>query len=179
MGAKLAPSRERGVLVMASGNVVHNLRAMDWYLADKGYDWAKRFDEDAKELILSNPADAAPLEGHTDFRTAVPTPDHFLPWLYLAGMASVATDKPDILVSGYAYGSMSMTAYTLGFVTPAPLPLSSKPCRSRRISRRRLQHLTPRQIDEQRSLRGGSAVPSKRLQPHHYGVGIGTRVSAG
>jgi len=67
MGAKLAPSRERGVLVMASGNVVHNLRAMDWNLADKGYDWAKRFDEDAKELILSDPADAAPLEGHTDF----------------------------------------------------------------------------------------------------------------
>src|SRR6478609_1267900 len=99
MGAKLAPSRERGVLVMASGNVVHNLRAMDWNLADKGYDWAKRFDQDAKELILSDPADAAPLEGHTDFRAAVPTPDHFLPWLHLAGMASVATDKPDILVA--------------------------------------------------------------------------------
>lgn len=114
LGAKLAPLRERGVLVIASGNVVHNLRAMDWNLADKGYDWAKRFDEDATELILSNPADAARLEGHTDFRTAVPTPDHFLPWLYLAGMASVATDKPDILVNGYAYGSMSMTAYTLG-----------------------------------------------------------------
>ena len=48
LGAKLAPLRERGVLVVASGNVVHNLRGMDWSLADSGYDWAKRFDEDAR-----------------------------------------------------------------------------------------------------------------------------------
>jgi 4,5-DOPA dioxygenase extradiol len=114
LGAKLAPLRERGVLVIASGNVVHNLRAMDWSLGDSGYDWAKRFDEHTKALMLSNPVDAAGLDEHTDFRTAVPTPDHFIPLLYLAGLAGVATDKLDILVDGYAYGSMSMTAYTLG-----------------------------------------------------------------
>ena len=114
LGAKLAPLRERGVLVIASGNVVHNLREMDWRLGDYGYDWAKRFDEDAKALMLSNPADAARLQGHNDFRGAVPTPDHFLPLLYLAGPAGVAADKLDILVDGYAYGSLSMTAYTLG-----------------------------------------------------------------
>lgn len=114
LGAKLAPLRERGVLVVASGNVVHNLPGMDWSLADSGYDWAKRFDEDAKALMLSDPADAARLDGHADFRRAVPTPDHFIPLLYLAGLAGVASDKLDILVDGYAYGSMSMTAYTLG-----------------------------------------------------------------
>jgi 4,5-DOPA dioxygenase extradiol len=114
LGAKLAPLRERGVLVIASGNVVHNLRVMDWRLGDSGYDWAKRFDDDAKALMLSDPADAARLDGHTDFRTAVPTPDHFIPLLYLAGLAGVAGDKLDVLVDGYAYGSMSMTAYTLG-----------------------------------------------------------------
>ena len=114
LGAKLAPLRERGVLVIASGNVVHNLRGMDWRLGDHGYDWAKRFDEDAKALMLSDPADAARLHGHADFRAAVPTPDHFLPLLYLAGLAGVAADKLDILVDGYAYGSLSMTAYTLG-----------------------------------------------------------------
>lgn len=117
LGAKLAPLRERGVLVVASGNVVHNLRAMDWSLAERGYDWAKRFDEDAKALMLSDPTAVAELYGHTDFRQAVPTPDHFIPLLYLAGLAGATVgeqDRLDVLVDGYAYGSMSMTAYTLG-----------------------------------------------------------------
>lgn len=59
--------------MIASGNVVLNLREMDWRLGEDGYDWAKRFDEDA--LMLSNPADAARLHGHTDFRAAVPWAD--------------------------------------------------------------------------------------------------------
>ncbi len=113
LGAKLAPLRERGVLILASGNVVHNLRAMDWNL-DTGYDWARRFDEDAKSLIRSAPAEAATLDGHADFDAAVPTPDHFIPWLYLAGLAATAADDVDVLVDGYSYGSLSMTAYTLG-----------------------------------------------------------------
>ncbi len=117
LGAKLAPLRERGVLIVASGNVVHNLRAMDWNL-DAGYDWARRFDEDAKSLILSAPADAATLDGHTDYDNAVPTPDHFIPWLYLAGLAAASADDVAILVDGYSYGSLSMTAYTLGLATP-------------------------------------------------------------
>jgi 4,5-DOPA dioxygenase extradiol len=135
LGAKLAPLRDRGVLVIASGNVVHNLRAMDWHLGDSGYDWAKRFNENAKALMLSAPADAARLDGHADFRTAVPTPDHFIPLLYLAGLAGVAADTPSILVDGYAYGSMSMTAYTVGLScaaaadvqVDAPLPTSDFP----------------------------------------------------
>ena len=132
LGAKLAPLRARGVLVIASGNVVHNLRGMDWRLGDSGYDWAQRFDEDAKALMLSNPADAAGLDRHTNYPAAVPTPDHFIPLLYLAGLAGVAADKLDILVDGYAYGSLSMTAYTLGlacagtadaqFDAPRPVP---------------------------------------------------------
>ncbi len=118
LGAKLAPLRERGVLVVASGNVVHNLRAVNWALADDGYDWARRFDQDAKAQMLSEPTAAARLDAHRDYRTAVPTPDHFIPLLYLAGLAGVASSGVDVLVDGYAYGSLSMTAYTLGLTCP-------------------------------------------------------------
>jgi len=115
LGADLAPLRERGVLVVASGNVVHNLRGMDWQLTDDGYDWAQRFDEEAKARMLGDPADFAALDAHRDYRNAVPTPDHFIPALYLAGMAA-GTESAErrVLVDGYAYGSLSMTAYTLG-----------------------------------------------------------------
>lgn len=119
LGAKLAPLRQRGVLIIASGNVVHNLRGMDWKLTDDGYDWAQRFDEDAKTRMLTNPGEFATLDTHRDFRHAVPTPDHFIPALYLAGLAATAdTQDTDVLVHGYAYGSLSMTAYTLGLPCP-------------------------------------------------------------
>jgi 4,5-DOPA dioxygenase extradiol len=120
LGAKLAPLRERGVLIVASGNVVHNLRGMDWKLADDGYDWAQRFDEDAKTRMLTDPTEFVTLDAHRDFDHAVPTPDHFIPALYLAGLAG-ASGAPDteVLVDGYAYGSLSMTAYTLGLSCPS------------------------------------------------------------
>jgi 4,5-DOPA dioxygenase extradiol len=119
LGAQLAPLRRRGVLIVASGNVVHNLRGMDWKLTDDGYDWAQRFDEDAKCRMLTDPAEMAMLDAHADFGRAVPTPDHFIPALYLAGLAATAeASDTEVLVDGYAYGSLSMTAYTLGLSCP-------------------------------------------------------------
>ena len=129
LGARLAPLRERGVLVVASGNVVHNLRGANRDMPDEGYDWAQRFDEDAKTRMVTDPTEVATLDAHRDYRNAVPTPDHFIPALYLAGLAGAAADGVDVLVDGYAYGSLSMTAYTLGLPCPgaagqggAPLP---------------------------------------------------------
>jgi 4,5-DOPA dioxygenase extradiol len=131
LGAKLAPLRERGVLIVASGNVVHNLRGMDWSLRDDGYDWAQRFDEDAKRRMLTTPTEFATLDAHRDYRAAVPTPDHFIPALYLAGLAGAAGAAGDksvgVLVDGYAYGSLSMTAYTLGLDCGRPVDTGGAP----------------------------------------------------
>lgn len=112
LGAKLAALRGNGVLIVASGNVVHNLRAIDWQQPDGSFDWTERFDIDARQLMTERPHDVPSLASHRDFRLAVPTDEHFLPLLYLAGLASAG--KPaQVLVDGYAYGSLSMTSYTL------------------------------------------------------------------
>lgn len=114
LGAKLAPLRERGVLIVGSGNVVHNLRRVDWRQPDAGFDWTRRFDEAARERMTSSPADVAGLRDHPDYTAAVPTPDHFLPLVYVAGLATSAGQPADVLVGGYAMGSLSMTSYTIG-----------------------------------------------------------------
>lgn len=114
LGAKLAPLRERGVLVLCSGNVVHNLGALDWDDSGSGYEWNRRFDEAARAVMTSTPGDALRLAEHPDFRAAAPTPEHFIPLLYLAGLAAAAGEPADVLVQGCALGSLSMTAYTLG-----------------------------------------------------------------
>jgi 4,5-DOPA dioxygenase extradiol len=118
LGRQLAPLRDEGVLIIGSGNIVHNLRAVDFNKPDDGYDWALRFNEAAREVLLDDPTDAARLDGHRDFTKSVPTPDHFLPMLYLAGLAGASTERPELLVDGYAAGSISMAAYTLGSATP-------------------------------------------------------------
>ena len=122
LGAKLAPLRESGVLVLGSGNIVHNLGGIDWGRKDDGFDWAQRFDEDAKALLLEDPANVTRMAGHRDYAHAVPTPDHFLPMLYLAGLAGASPTKPQVLVDGYAYGSLSMTSYTLDAAPIAAAP---------------------------------------------------------
>ncbi|MFY0408406.1 4,5-DOPA dioxygenase extradiol [Solicola sp. PLA-1-18] len=115
LGARLAPLREQGVLIVTSGNVVHNLSGMSRSMPDEGFEWAQRFDQDAKERMLTDPTEMATLDAHADYGIAVPTPDHFIPSLYLAGLAAAADEpRAEVLVDGCAYGSLSMTAYTLG-----------------------------------------------------------------
>jgi 4,5-DOPA dioxygenase extradiol len=113
LAARLAPLRDRGVLVLGSGNVVHNLRMIDWGRPEHGFDWAHAFDDDARALMESSPEQLARLQDHAAFTRAVPTPDHFIPLLYLAGLASAAGHPARALLDGYAMGSLSMTAYTL------------------------------------------------------------------
>ena len=125
IGARLAPLREQGVLVLASGNVVHNLRAIDGKQPTQGFDWAHRFDEAANEVLRNQPGDVLRLTEHADHDAAVPTPDHFIPLLYLAGMAAATGETPEVLVDGYAYGSLSMTCHTIGAPPVVAAPTGS------------------------------------------------------
>lgn len=118
MGARLAALRQRGVMLVGSGNVVHNLRAMTRERPDAAFDWARRFDDAARDLITTRPSAIAQLMDHPDFRMAAPTPEHFLPLLYVAGIAAATGVTPSVLVDGYAYGSLSMTSYGVGVPCP-------------------------------------------------------------
>jgi 4,5-DOPA dioxygenase extradiol len=123
LGAALAPLRERGVVIVGSGNVVHNLRRIDPSQPEGAFEWARRFDDAAHEIMTAHPADAPSLRQHADYDDAVPTSEHFIPLLYLAGLAAAAGSSAEVLIDGYTYGSLSMTAYTLGSSGP-PAPAS-------------------------------------------------------
>jgi 4,5-DOPA dioxygenase extradiol len=112
LGRRLAPLRERGVLLVACGNIVHNLEQID-FGATKPYDWAVRFDEFVKGA-LERRDDAALVgyESHPDARLAAPDEDHYYPLLYAAGMRH-ADDALRFVVEGYDAGSISMRAFTL------------------------------------------------------------------
>ncbi len=118
LGARLAPLRERGVLIAGSGNIVHNLRALDWKRPGAAFDWTRRFDEAVRGRLAERPGEVAGLRSHGDYARSVPTPDHFVPLLYIAGLAAAADRPLDVLVDGYAYGSLSMAAYTLDAKCP-------------------------------------------------------------
>lgn len=114
LAASLDALRERGVMIVGSGNAVHNLKRLQWREADLAYDWAERFDEAVVEQLARAPGDILRLREHRDYGLAVPTPDHFIPLLYLAGLAAAEGTVPEPLVRGYSMGSISMTCFGLG-----------------------------------------------------------------
>ena len=114
VGRRLAPLLDDGVMIVASGNVVHNLRAIAWGAPEQGYDWAQRFDDDARALFTSDPTALGRLTGSNDYALAAPTPDHFVPLAYLAGIADARAERPRTLVDGCTMGSLSMTSYVVG-----------------------------------------------------------------
>lgn len=113
LGARLSSLRERGVLILSSGNVVHNLRLIDWQQPTAGADWAQRFDEAAIKQMIDDPSAIEKLAEHPDFARAVPTPDHFIPLLYTAGIAATE-GRCQPLIQGYSLSSLSMTSYNIG-----------------------------------------------------------------
>ena len=116
IGRKLAPLREEGILILGSGNLVHNLHAYAWGRPmPEPYDWAVRFEQRARRLMLAG--DFNPLVDYEtlgpDAMLSVPTPDHYLPLLYV-----LATRQPAepiaFPVEGIDGGSVSMLAAQVG-----------------------------------------------------------------
>ena len=116
LGRRLAPLRAEGVLIAASGNLVHNLRAYDWGGEAHGpYDWAARFERRARALIEAGEFQPLVEYGNlgADAALAIPTPDHYLPLLYVLGARQPA-DPIAFPVEGVDGGSVSMLAVCVG-----------------------------------------------------------------
>ena len=111
IGMRLDALRNDGVLVVCSGNIVHNLPMVNPALAEQGFDWAERFDDRVRENLTTGTSDELlGLPSDPDYALAVPTPDHYLPLLYLGGIAEAASARADVIIDGYTYGSLSMTS---------------------------------------------------------------------
>ncbi len=116
VGNKLAALREEGILVIGSGNLVHNLSAYAW--GESGihpFDWALRFETKVRELLLKG-EDSQIIDYERlgpDAMLSVPTPEHYLPLLYVLGLRR-KDDKVSFPVQGVDGGSVSMLAVQIG-----------------------------------------------------------------
>ncbi len=116
IGKKLTTLRDEGVLIVGSGNLVHNLHTYAWGRHPREpYDWAVRFENRAKELMLGG--DLRPLVNYetlgSDAELSIPTPDHYLPLLYVLG-AGRQGERVRFPIEGVDGGSISMLAVQLG-----------------------------------------------------------------
>jgi len=116
VGKLLAPLRDEGVLIIGSGNIVHNLHTYAWGKHDvEPFDWALRFETRARELLRRG--DDGPLVNYetlgNDALLSVPTPDHYLPLLYVMGLRRKG-EEVSFPVEGFDGGSISMLTIQFG-----------------------------------------------------------------
>ena len=114
LGARLAPLRDEGVLIAGSGNVVHNLGVMRRN-GGSPYDWAVRFNDYVRDAIATG--HYGRLIGYEqagqDARMAVPTPEHYLPLLYVLG-SQQSDESASFAVDGLELGSIGMLSVAVG-----------------------------------------------------------------
>lgn len=111
LAARLAPLRDEGVLIVGSGNVVHNLGRIQWSDDAPPYDWAVRFNDKVRESLAAHDH-AALIAFETlgaDAHLSVPTPDHYLPLLYVIAQQD-QDEAISFPVDGIEYGSVGMLA---------------------------------------------------------------------
>lgn len=115
LAKQLAPLREKGVLIIGSGNIVHNLREINWNIDAKPYDWAIYFDNKVKEYVLAGKhKELISYEKlGREALLSIPTREHYLPMLYALGLQ----DKEDEICfsyEGFQNASMSMRGFSIG-----------------------------------------------------------------
>ena len=116
IGKRLAPLRDEGILIIGSGNVVHNLRAYAWgQMPAEPFDWATRFENQVRERLLKD--EHVPLIEYgslgRDAMLSVPTPDHYLPLLYVIALRRKG-EQLSFPVEGIDGGSISMLSVRIG-----------------------------------------------------------------
>lgn len=118
LAKELQALRRKGVLIIGSGNMVHNLRMVAWDKlndAEYGYDWAKNINEKFKSLILDG--DHTPLINYStlgkEAMLAIPTPEHYLPLLYTLGIKT-GKDEVSFFNDKAVAGSLTMTSVKIG-----------------------------------------------------------------
>lgn len=117
LGQQLAALRQKGVLIVASGNMVHNLRRVAWDKgADEsyGFDWALEANEQFKTMLQQQQHDKliAWQDQGEAFKLAIPTPDHYYPMMYAMGLQS-AQDELSFFNDKAVMGSLTMTSFRL------------------------------------------------------------------
>lgn len=114
LARKLSELRKQGVLILGSGNVVHNLYEMNWKTDVPHYDWATQFDDSVKENLFARNIDAlADYMRLPGAEKSVPTAEHYLPFLYIAALMEEG-DSIDIFVDGLQGKSISMFSVQVG-----------------------------------------------------------------
>lgn len=112
LAKELEVLRNKGVLILGSGNIVHNLRLVNWKNPDEKYDWAEDVNSKFKENILSN--EFSKLINYNDFgseaKLAIPTPDHYFPMLYILGLKQ-KNEEVLFFNDKTVLGSVSMTSF--------------------------------------------------------------------
>lgn len=114
LARRLAPLREQGILIMGSGNVVHNLGVMNWQAGAPAYPWALTFNHEVKRLLHVHDVNAlANYHALSGAALSVPTAEHYLPFLYIAAL--MTEDDPILeLVDGVEGGSITMLSVQIG-----------------------------------------------------------------
>ncbi|MCZ7372039.1 MAG: class III extradiol ring-cleavage dioxygenase [Candidatus Methanoperedens sp.] len=115
LASELAGLRERGVLIIGSGNIVHNLGLIDFGNIDaKPYDWAVEFDEEVKyNLLHNNHEELINFHEMKGAALSVPTLDHYLPMIYATALQG-KNEPLKFTYEGFHYGSISMRCFQIG-----------------------------------------------------------------
>ncbi len=118
LARRLRPLRDEGVLILGSGNIVHNLRRLDWHRREGGFTWAERFNSRIRrQLLEQDQAGLCRLEDD-DAYLAVPTPEHYLPLLYVAAVQD-AGEYLTLLNDHIEYGAIGMLSAWVGHMKAA------------------------------------------------------------